>query len=132
MLFVFAPDGAVFSDMFFFSVGIVGFSYGLRGRVVAKQIIGCNTEIASDTQKLVLANGAIAVLDAAQGALVDAYDIGEFALLHIIVGSEVGNSFANLLIAQKFTPQFCCIVKIIIEYSDNRMCRQWDKHIIFT
>lgn len=87
--------------------------------------------MAGNAQNLVLADGAMPFLDSAQGALVNAYDIGEFALLHIIVGPKVGNSLTNLLIAQKSTPRFCCIVKIIIGHSDNRMCGQWDKYIVY-
>ena len=131
VLFVLAPDGAIFSDMLFFTVSVVGFGYGLRGRLVAKQVIGGNAEMMSNTQKFIFANGTMPFFDSAQGTSVNAYDIGEFALLHIMVGSKVGNSLANLLIAQKTTPRFCCIVKIIIGHSDNRMCGQWNKYIIY-
>lgn len=117
--------------MFFFAAGVVGFVHRLRGRVVAEQVIGRDAEMAGNAQDFVLADGAMPFLDSAQGALVNAYDIGEFALLHIMVGSKVGNSLANLLIAQKTTPRFCCIVKIIIGHSDNRMCGQWNKYIIY-
>ena len=49
MLFVLAPDGAIFSDMLFFTAGVVGFGYGLRGRVVAEQVIGRDAEMAGNS-----------------------------------------------------------------------------------
>lgn len=109
--FVLAADGAVFSDMFFFAAGVVGFVHRLRGRVIAEQVISGNAEMAGNAQNFVLADGAMPFLDSAQGALVNAYDIGEFALLHIMIDSEVGNSLTNLLISQKLHPDFAVLSK---------------------
>ncbi len=90
--------------MFFFAAGVVGFVHRLRGRVIAEQIISGNAEMAGNAQNLVLTDRAMPFFDSAQGALMDAKNVCQFSLLHIMVGSEVGNSFADLLIAQIFTP----------------------------
>ncbi len=104
MFFVLIADGAVFSEVFFFSMRVVCFVFFLQGRVVAEQIIGRNVKMAGDTQKFVPTDSTVSFFDAAQGALMDAKNVCQFSLLHIMVGSEVGNSFADLLIAQIFTP----------------------------
>ena len=75
MLFVFIANGAVFSEVLFFSVRVVCFVSFLQGWVVAKQIIGCDVEMAGDTQKFVLADGAISFLDTTQNALMDPQNV---------------------------------------------------------
>ena len=112
-VFVLAADGAVFSEKFFFAAGVVGFVHSLRGRVVAEQVIGRDAEMAGNAQNLVLADGAMPFLDSAQGASVNAQDLGELALLHIVVCPEVGNSLANLLIAHNPHPDFAILSKIL-------------------
>ena len=99
--------------MFFFAAGVVGFVHRLRGRVIAKQIIGRDAKMAGNAQNLVLADGAMPFLDSAQGASVNAQDLGELALLHIVVCPEVGNSLANLLIAHNPHPDFAILSKIL-------------------
>lgn len=69
--------------------------------------------MAGNAQKLVLADGAMPFLDSAQGASINAQDLGELALLHIMVGSEIGNSLANLLIAHNPHPDFAILSKIL-------------------
>ena len=113
VLFVLAPDGAIFSDMLFFSVRIIGVDFHVWGRVVAKQVIGRDAEMAGNAQNLVLADGAMPFLDSAQGASVNAQDLGELALLHIVVCPEVGNSLANLLIAHNPHPDFAILTNLL-------------------
>ena len=121
MLVVFIANGAVFSEVFFFSVRVVCFISFLQGRVVAKQVIGRDAKMAGDTQKFVLTDGAMPFLNSAQGTSVNAYDIGEFSLLHIVVGPEVGNSLSNLLIAHNPHPDFAILTNFIIRYSNSKM-----------
>ena len=100
---------------------VVCFVSFLQRRVVAKQIIGCDVEMAGDTQKLVLTDGAMPFLNSTQGASVNAYNFGELTLLHIVVCPEVGNSLSNLLIAHNPHPDFAILTNFIIRYSNSKM-----------
>ena len=113
VFFVLTPDGAIFSDMLFFTVSVVGLGYGLRGRLVAEQVIGGDAEMAGNAQNFVLTDGAMPFFDSAQGASVNAYDLGELTLLHIVVCPEVGNSLSNLLIAHNPHPDFAILTNLL-------------------